>query len=97
MAVPAGAPYGADPAYAPANDRQSGYAVALDPVTGAFTQVAGMGRHNHENAMVLPGGWDRIAILSGDDTFSPPSSQLYLYLADSEQDIWADNGSLWAF
>jgi hypothetical protein len=95
--VPAGAPYGADLAFAPANDRQSGYAVVLDPVTDDFTQVAGMGRHNHENAMVLPGGWDQIAILSGDDTFSPPSSQLYLYLADSEQDIWADNGSLWAF
>ncbi len=83
MAVPAGAPYGPDPAYAPANDRQSGYAVVLDPVTGDFTQVAGMGRHNHENAMVLPGDWDQIAILSGDDTFSAPSSQLYMYLADS--------------
>jgi len=97
LAVPADAPYGPDPAYAPANDRQSGYAVVLDPVTGDFTQVAGMGRHNHENSMVLPGGWDQIAVLSGDDTFSAPSSQLYLYLADDEDAIWADQGSLWAF
>jgi hypothetical protein len=97
VAVPAGAPYGPDQAYAPANDRQSGYGVVLDPVTGDFTEVAGLGRYNHENAMVLPGDWDHIAILSGDDTFTAPSSQLYMYLADSEQDIWADNGSLWAF
>jgi hypothetical protein len=99
VAVPAGAPYGADPAYAPANDRQSGYSVALDPVTGDFTQVAGLGRHNHENEMVLPGDWDQIAILSGDDTFTPPApaSQLYLYLANDEDEIWADEGTLWAF
>lgn len=99
VAVPAGAPYGSDPAYAPANDRQSGYSVVLDPVSGDFTQVAGMGRHNHENEMVLPGDWDQIAILSGDDTFTPPApaSQMYLYLANDESEIWADEGTLWAF
>ncbi len=99
VAVPAGAPYGPDPAYAPANDRQSGYSVVLDPVTGDFTQVAGLGRHNHENEMVLPGGWDQIAILSGDDTFTPPApaSQMYLYLANDVGEIWADQGTLWAF
>ena len=95
--VPDGAPYGPDPAYAPEDVRQSGYAVVLDPVTHEFTQVAGMGRHNHENAMVLPGDWDQIAVLSGDDTFSAPSSQLYLYLANDEAEIWADEGTLWAF
>jgi hypothetical protein len=99
VAVPAGAPYGSDPAYAPDNDRQSGYSVALDPVSGDFTQVAGMGRHNHENEMVLPGDWDQIAIISGDDTFTPPApaSQLYLYLANDESEIFADEGTLWAF
>ena len=97
LPVPAGAPYGPDPAYAPENLRQSGYAVVLDPVTGDFTQVAGMGRHNHENVMVLPGDWEKIALISGDDTFSAPSSQLYLYLADNEEAIWADEGRLLAF
>jgi hypothetical protein len=56
-----------------------------------------MGRHNHENVMVLPGAWDKIAIYSGDDTFSAPSSQLYLYLAEDEDAIWADEGNLLAF
>ncbi len=93
--VPAGAPFGADPALSP--QRQGGYAVVLDTETGAFTQVAGMGRHNHENTVVVPGGWNQIAMLSGDDTFNAPSSQLYLYLANHESHIWEDKGSLWAF
>ena len=56
-----------------------------------------MGRHNHENTVVIPGGWNQFAMLSGDDTFSAPSSQLYLYLANRESHIWEDKGSLWAF
>jgi hypothetical protein len=36
-------------------------------------------------------------MLSGDDTFTAPSSQLYLYLANQESHIWEDKGSLWAF
>jgi hypothetical protein len=89
------ATYGPDPSVAP--QRQAGYSVVLDPETGDFTHVAGMGRHNHENTVPIPGGWSHIAILSGDDTFNPPSSQVYLYLANHESDIWQDRGSLWAF
>ncbi len=95
VGVPLGAPYGPDPALIP--QRQGGYAVVLDTETGAFTQVAGMGRHNHENTVVVPGGWNQIAMLSGDDTFNAPSSQLYLYLANHESHIWEDKGNLWAF
>jgi hypothetical protein len=93
--VPAGAPYGADPSVAP--ERQAGYAVVLDVASGAFVQVEGMGRLNHENTIVVPGGWSRIAILTTDDTFSAPSAQLYLYLASEEDHIWQDKGGLWAF
>ncbi|HEU4356760.1 MAG TPA: alkaline phosphatase PhoX [Actinomycetota bacterium] len=95
LAVPPGAPYGPDPSIAPLRD--AGLAVVLDGETGEYAAVPGMGRHNHENVTVVPGGWDQIALISGDDTFTAPSSQLYLYLADSEDDIWADRGSLWAF
>jgi hypothetical protein len=71
--------------------------VLLDVQTGAFDEVAGMGRHNHENTLLVPGGWNELAVVSTDDTFTPPTSQLYMYLADSEPDLWADQGSLWAF
>jgi hypothetical protein len=92
--VPAGAQYGPDPSVDP--QRQAGYVVVLDAETGEFTQVAGMGRLNHENTIALP-GWDQLAMLTTDDTFSGPSAQLYLYLAADEDAVWQDEGSLWAF
>ncbi|HSM38828.1 MAG TPA: hypothetical protein VK838_05790 [Candidatus Limnocylindrales bacterium] len=92
--VPAGAPYGADPALAP--QRQGGYSVILNTETGEFTQVAGLGRLNHENTVGLP-GYNQIALLTTDDTFSATTSQLYMYLANNESQVWQDKGSLWAF
>jgi hypothetical protein len=93
--VAADAPYGSDPSLAP--DRQAGYAVVLDTETGESTPVPGMGRLNHENTIVVPGGWSQHALLTTDDTFDGPSAQLYLYLASQESHIFEDKGSLWAF
>jgi hypothetical protein len=93
--VPSSAPYGPDPALG--DQRQAGYAVVLDVESGDYIQVAGMGRHNHENTVVVPGEWNQFAMLSTDDTFNAPSSQLYMYLANHEDHIWQDKGSLWAF
>jgi Bacterial protein of unknown function (DUF839) len=59
--------------------------------------VPGMGRHNHENTVPVPGGWNKFALLSTDDTFTAATSQLYLYLANRERHLWNDKGSLWAF
>ena len=95
VSVPTGAPYGSDPSLDP--DRQGGYAVVLDTDSGDFTQVAGLGRLNHENTIVVPGGWDDFALLTTDDTFDAPSAQLYMYLAATEADIFDDEGSLYAF
>lgn len=93
--VPAGARYDADPALAPL--RQAGYAVSLDTASGAITSHARMGRFNHENTVFVPGGWNRFASLSGDDTFTAPGSQLYLYTAANERQVTNDKGQLWAF
>jgi hypothetical protein len=93
--VPAGAPYGADPAIAPY--RQAGYAVALNTTTGEATPISRMGRHNHENTVFVPGGWKWTAALSGDDTFTAPSSQLYLHTANDAAQALSDKGQLWAF
>lgn len=81
----------------PANQRQAGLVVALDARNGKTYEIPGMGRFNHENTVVVPGGWNQIVTLSGDDTFSAPSSQLYMYMAASDDDLLADKGSLWAF
>jgi hypothetical protein len=95
ITVPAGAKYGADPSLI--QYRQAGYSVWLDTKTGDFKPIPGMGRHNHENTVIIPGGWDDIVSLSGDDTFSAPSSQLYMYNAASPGALKQDKGSLWAF
>ena len=81
---------------APANAEQAGVVVAYDPATRQYRSIYGMGRHNHENAIAMP-GYGHPVVLSGDDTFDAPSSQLYLYRADSGAAVWNDQGSLFAF
>lgn len=81
----------------PANQRQAGLVVALDARNGKRHEIPGLGRMNHENTVVVPGGWGKIVALTGDDTFSAPSSQLYSYVAASDDDFLADRGSLYAF
>ena len=102
ISIPAGAVYGPDPSVAP--NRQAGYAVYLDTQTGVFDVLPNQGRHNHENTVIVPGGWGEIVALSGDDTFTFPStetrpnlSQLYMGLSDDAAAFTADNSTLWAF
>jgi hypothetical protein len=104
LEVPAGAPYGADPSPSVAPLRQAGYAAFLDTVTGKVGTLAGHGRPNHENNVIVPGGWNGIVALSGDDTFTSPStperpnlSQLYLTQSQNWQHFQRDRGTLWAF
>lgn len=93
--VVAGQPYGADPGLMPF--RQAGYSVYLDAKTGTYKKIATAGRMNHENTVVVPGGWSGIVSLTGDDTFTAPSSQLYMYNASTAGAFKQDRGSLWAF
>ena len=90
----------------PAGD-QIGLVVALDVQTGKHHPIYGMGRHNHENSVPVP-GYGYPVVLSGDDTFttgglagvpfpSAAQSQLYSYIADDTDALLADEGDLWAF
>ncbi len=93
------------------NEKQIGVVVALDTRTGQYHTIYGMGRHNHENSVPIP-GFDDLVVLSGDDTFTngplvnplPPfnnlgeaQSQLYSYIAPDTDTLLADEGDLWAF
>jgi serralysin len=87
------------PAVIGADDaRQSGVVVAYDVRTGQDRPIWGMGRHNHENSVPIP-GFGKVVMLSGDDTFtnSPSQSQLYSYIAPDADAVWNDEGALWAF
>jgi Bacterial protein of unknown function (DUF839) len=88
---------------------QTGVVVAYDPKNGKHKTIYGMGRHNHENDVAIP-GYDDLVVISGDDTFNttprtigtPPRttnswSQLYSYIADDTDAIWNDTGKLYAF
>ncbi len=77
---------------------QPGVVVALDVKSGAYKSIYGMGRHNHENSVGIP-GYGYPVLLSGDDTFvsNPPESQLYMYSAEDGNAVWNDDGSLYAF
>ncbi len=104
LAVRPGAVYGADPAYGGENVRQAGYSVYLDTANGKLGVLAGAGRLNHENQVIVPGGWNGIVSLSGDDTFTFPStperpnlSQLYAFSSKNWKSFQKDDGALWAF
>jgi hypothetical protein len=75
---------------------QAGVVVAYDPQRDNYKPIYGMGRHNHENSVAVP-GFGHPVLLSGDDTFSAPASQLYMYTAGSAAAVWNDEGSLRAF
>ena len=93
--VPAGAPYGSDPSVDPY--RQGGFSVYLNTKTGAYDEIAGLGRLNHENTVIVPGGWDQTVALTGDDTFNATESQVYMYAADDPDALIQDEGGLLAF
>ena len=90
-------------------EREAGLVVALDVRNGRQRPIYGMGRHNHENSVAIP-GYGKPVVLSGDDTFTsgpltgvastpvvPAQSQLYSYIARSTESLLADRGDLWAF
>jgi hypothetical protein len=75
---------------------QAGVVAAYDVRSGATRSIYGMGRHNHENSVGLE-RYGHPVVLSGDDTFVAPSSQLYLYSAQDGDAVWNDQGTLYAF
>jgi hypothetical protein len=75
---------------------QAGVVVAYDIKSKQHRTIYGMGRHNHENNVGVP-GYGHPVVLSGDDTFDAPASQLYLYEAASGAALWNDQGKLYAF
>ncbi|MBA2384534.1 MAG: DUF839 domain-containing protein [Actinobacteria bacterium] len=79
-----------------AGAEQAGVVVAYDSRNDRYKAVYSMGRHNHENAVAIP-GYKVSVILSGDDTFNAPASQLYMYLTKGANGIMNDSGALYGF
>ena len=79
-----------------AGAEQAGVVVAYDIRNNRYKPVYSMGRHNHENAVAIP-GYKVSVILSGDDTFNAPASQMYMYLTKGANGIMNDAGALYGF
>ena len=89
-------------------EKEAGLVVALEPKSGRSRPIYGMGRHNHENSVPVP-GFGKPVVLSGDDTFTSGAltlpgaapelaqSQLYSYIAKSANAVLKDRGDLYAF
>jgi hypothetical protein len=88
-----------NPAWPPTGQtRQGGYAVAFDTADGGRYTIPGMGRMNHENVVIVPGGWSgKMVALTDDDTFTAPAAQLYMYVAADGRSLLEDQGQLYAF
>ena len=52
-----------------AGAEENGVVLALDIKSKQYHVIYGMGRHNHENDVAIP-GFDNLVVLSGDDTFT---------------------------
>ena len=100
------------PAISDPAQEENGVVIAYDVAAGTYQTIYGMGRHNHENDVAIP-GFDKLVVMSGDDTFTsgpltdpladppaplvPAQSQLYSYQAGNTNTLLADKGNLWAF
>jgi hypothetical protein len=51
------------------SEKEAGLVVAYDVSSATSRTIPGMGRHNHENSVAIP-GFDDLIVLSGDDTFT---------------------------
>jgi len=78
------------------NAEQAGVAVAYDIKAKTYKSIYSMGRSNHENELGVP-GYGKPVVLTGDDTFDAPGSQLYMLKADSGAAFWNDQGTLHVF
>ena len=80
----------------PNGGEQAGVIVAYDINAKTYKTLYTMGRFNHENQVALP-GFSSPTMISGDDTFSAPASQLYMYTSKNTDTLMNDDGQLWAF
>ena len=89
-------PFGVGVSLSEPKAEQAGVVVAYDVKSREYRSIYGLGRYDRENAVALP-GYGYPVVLSGDDTFDAPASQLYLYKAANGADVWNDRGKLYAF
>jgi secreted PhoX family phosphatase len=72
-----------------------GESFAVDAETGEVTPLPWLGHFNHEQELPVPGFGDKKVIFLTDDDAS--GSEIYMYVADSEDDLLSGEGQLYVF
>jgi secreted PhoX family phosphatase len=76
-----------------------GIVVAIDGVTGETTEMPWLGKLHHENTIHVPYFYEtanKTVVLTFEDG-DPTKSKVYMYVADSPQDLLKGNGQLYVF
>lgn len=72
-----------------------GIVLAVDAASGKQSELPWLGRFPHASQIVVPGfGERRVVLLTDSDA---QDSELYLYIADSQEEILAGDGQLYVF
>jgi hypothetical protein len=72
-----------------------GLSLAVDGATSQVTELPWLGHIRHENQVVVPGFAGKTVVVTTDD--DAEASELYLYVADSPQDVRSGKGQLYVF
>lgn len=76
-----------------------GIVVAIDGKTGKLTEMPWLGKMSHENTIVVPYFYEtagKTVVLTFEDG-AATESEVYMYVADSPEDLMAGDGQLYVF
>jgi hypothetical protein len=88
-----------NPIYFANEEVDDGIVVAIDGATGELTEMLWLGKFSHENTVHVPHFYEtanKTVVLSFEDG-EPTKSEVYMYVADSPQDLLEGNGQLYVF
>src|SRR5829696_6240442 len=72
-----------------------GLSLAVDGATSQVTELPWLGHIRLENQVVVPGFADKTVVVTTDD--DAEASELYMFVADSPEDVLDGNGQLYVF
>lgn len=89
----------AHPVYFTNEEVDDGIVAGIDAKTGELTEMPWLGKMSHENTIVVPFFYETIGktvVLTFEDG-DATESEVYMYVADSPEDLMEGNGQLYVF
>jgi secreted PhoX family phosphatase len=89
-----------NPIYFANEEVDDGIVVAIDGRTGEVTEMPWLGKFPHENTIHVPYFYEtanKTVVLTFEDNSPAQKGEVYMYVADSPQDLLEGNGQLYVF